>query len=108
MGVAGLPMEKVRVAALPVEGDFAGLEWVRVARLPVEGAVDGLVVKGVVDSLLRKYALTVIREIFVVRKFSYARLCTKIKCAKNLIAVYKYTRYYGKGSSVRKLFDTKI
>ena len=49
--VANLPMEKVGVAALPVEGDFDSLERVRVARLPVEGAVDSLPVEGTVDGL---------------------------------------------------------
>ena len=38
------------------------------------------------DSLL---LATVVREILVVKKFSYARLCTKIKCTKFFIAVYK-------------------
>ena len=32
---------------------------------------------------------TVVREIFVVKNFSYAQLCTKIKCTKFFIAVYK-------------------
>ena len=32
-------------------------------------------------------AHTVIREMFVLKKVSYARLCTKIKCAKNFIPV---------------------
>ena len=51
---------------------------------------------------------TVVREIFVLKKFSYARMCmcTKIKCTKFFIAVY--SKYYGKGSPVRNFFDTKI
>ena len=32
---------------------------------------------------------TVVREFFVVKKLSYAQLCTKIKCTKFFIAVYK-------------------
>ena len=32
---------------------------------------------------------TVVGEIFVVKKISYAWLCTKIKCTKFFIAVYK-------------------
>ena len=32
-----LPVEKVGVDSLPVEGDIDGLEWVIVAGLPVEG-----------------------------------------------------------------------
>ena len=32
---------------------------------------------------------TVVREIFVVKYFSYVRLCTKIICTKSFIAVYK-------------------
>ena len=46
------------------------------------------------------YNYIVVWEIFVV-KFSYVQLCMKIS-----IAVYKYTRNYGKGSSVRKFYET--
>ena len=51
---------------------------------------------------------TVNREIFIVKIFSYLMLCAKIKCTKlkcmHIINVY----VHGKGSFVRKLFNTKI
>ena len=51
---------------------------------------------------------TVNREIFIVGIFSYSMLCAKIKRTKlkrmHIINVY----VHGKGSFVRKLFNTKI
>ena len=35
----------------------------------------------------KDYVTTVVWEIFVVKKFSYARLCTKIKCTEYFITV---------------------
>ena len=51
---------------------------------------------------------TVVREIFVVKKFSYAQLCTELN-VRNFSSQYiKYVCYYGKGSPVQKYFNTKI
>ena len=51
-------------------------------------------------TMLYRSTTTVVWDIFVVKNFSYAQLCTKIKCVKVSSPYTKYTRYYGKGSSV--------
>ena len=51
---------------------------------------------------------TVVREIFVVKNFR-TRSCVRKLNVRNFSSQYiKYACYYGKGSPVRKYFDTKI
>ena len=56
---------------------------------------------------------TVVREIFVIKRFSYAQLCTKIKCTKFFSAVTKvrgrrYENILIRKFNGRNFFDTKI